>query len=464
MPLHQYLKNSTIIDLKSYDKTEALKELAAHLIKATGTTRRKKIIIDEILKREESASTFIGHGIAIPHTRAAIKEEFAFVVGRSVQGIKYDAARGALAHIIVLLFTNTETDPNKHINLMTEIVSTFKSDVVKEQILKTGPVDIQALLASYSETTQKIEEKGKRTTRKKAEPILSAALTVAREIKATSVFVFADSVRDDEFLKYMRIPSKLIVLTSNKSRFNQKDKRIRATIQLPSFQTPRSAGIIKIGILLALSRGLISKDDKVLCITGNPRTAEFDTIMALNVKSEYEFFFSASHSFLPPDVKPEVLERVLGLASEIAAEGREGKPTGTIFVIGDTNSVNVYVRQLIINPFRGYSEAERNIIDPGLTETIKEFAAIDGAFIITGDGIVLSAGSYLRPQAEIESLPSGFGSRHAAAAGISACTDAMAITISESTGMVTLFKNGSIILTLAKSVHYDKKSIQKILE
>ena len=182
MPLHQYLKNSTIIDLKSYDKTEALKELAAHLIKATGTTRRKKAIIDDVLKREESASTFIGHGIAIPHTRAAIKEEFAFVVGRSIQGIKYDAARGALAYIIVLLYTNTETDPNRHINLMTEIVSTFKSDVVKEQILKAGPVDIQALLTSYSETTQKIEEKGKRTTRKKAEPILSAALTDRKSV------------------------------------------------------------------------------------------------------------------------------------------------------------------------------------------------------------------------------------------------------------------------------------------
>ena len=160
---------------------------------------------------------------------------------------------------------------------------------------------------------------------------------------------------------------------------------------------------------------------------------------------------------------PEVLERVLGLASEIAVEGREGKPLGTIFVLGDTNTVNKYVTQLIINPFRGYSEAERNIIDPALAETVKEFASIDGAFVITGDGIVLSAGSYLRPQAESELLPSGFGSRHQAAAGITACTKALAITVSESTGMVTLFKNGAVVLTISKPVEREKGTVHTYL-
>jgi DNA integrity scanning protein DisA with diadenylate cyclase activity len=76
---------------------------------------------------------------------------------------------------------------------------------------------------------------------------------------------------------------------------------------------------------------------------------------------------------------------------------------------------------------------------------------------------VLSAGSYLRPQTdEIESLPSGFGSRHAAAAGITACTNALAITISESTGMVTLFKNGSIMMTLSKTVVAERGAVQRL--
>jgi DNA integrity scanning protein DisA with diadenylate cyclase activity len=120
------------------------------------------------------------------------------------------------------------------------------------------------------------------------------------------------------------------------------------------------------------------------------------------------------------------------------------------------NSISSYQRPVL-------SEAERNILDPGLDETIKEFASIDGAFIITGDGIVLSAGSYLRPPSdadEIAELPSGFGARHAAAAGITVCSNALAITVSESTGMVSIFKNGSIMLSLAKPVTRSKSSIK----
>jgi DNA integrity scanning protein DisA with diadenylate cyclase activity len=216
-------------------------------------------------------------------------------------------------------------------------------------------------------------------------------------------------------------------------------------------------------VLLALSRNLVDKDDTVICLSGSTRCGTFDTIVALDITAEYQFFFSATNAILPPDVKPEVLERVLALAGEIAVEGREGKPLGTIFVVGDTNTVNAYIRQLIINPFRGYSEAERNILDPALGETIKEFAAIDGAFVITGDGVVLSAGSYLRPQREVEDLPSGLGSRHAAAAGITACTSTLAITVSESTGMVSVFKNGSIMMTISRPLEKEKGIVQKMM-
>jgi DNA integrity scanning protein DisA with diadenylate cyclase activity len=208
----------------------------------------------------------------------------------------------------------------------------------------------------------------------------------------------------------------------------------------------------------------LDRSDKVICVSGSTNGAAFDTIVCVDVALEYEFFFLTSHNLLPPDIKPEVFERVIGLAGEIAVEGREGKAVGTIFVLGDTNSVNANVRQLIINPFRGYSEAERNILDPGLVETIKEFAAIDGAFIITGDGVILSAGSYLRPQATDahDTLPGGFGARHAAAAGITSCTQSLAITISESTGMVNVFKNGTIMLSLSKPVVREKDTVKNL--
>jgi hypothetical protein len=49
-----------------------------------------------------------------------------------------------------------------------------------------------------------------------------------------------------------------------------------------------------------------------------------------------------------------------------------------------------------LNPFYGYKEEDRNILNPFMDETMKEFSSIDGAFIIRGDGVVLSAGSLLQ--------------------------------------------------------------------
>jgi diadenylate cyclase len=461
MSFQNYLKIPTVIDLKSAEKADAIKEMVKALCKALHLGRRQKAFVEEIIKREESASTFIGQGIAIPHLRANIKDDFAIAVGRSGTGIGYDAARGALAHIIVLVITNENADNTAHIQLLSEVATFFKSDEVRQMVLSNpSKIDLAEMFGVAVAPAD--DEKPLKTVKKAVMPVLNAAVNLAKDIKATAIMVFADAVRDNEFLDALKGKGKVIVVTSNKSRFDPDDKRVAACIQAPSFPASRT-GQVKIGMLLALSRNLIDNNDKVVCLSGNSKTGVFDTIVALDVSDEYQLFFSNSPTLLPTDIMPEVLERVLGLAGEIAVEGREGKPLGTIFVLGDTNMVNKFVTQLIINPFRGYSEAERNIIDPALAETIKEFASIDGAFIITGDGIVLSGGSYLRPQAEVELLPSGFGSRHAAAAGITACTKALSITVSESTGQVTLFKNGSIVLTISKPVAREKSTIQKYL-
>ena len=106
---------------------------------------------------------------------------------------------------------------------------------------------------------------------------------------------------------------------------------------------------------------------------------------------------------------------------------------------------------MVINPFRGYRDEERSILDPSLEETIKEFSTIDGAFVLRGDGVVLSAGAYLRSDKPAGELASGLGARHAAASAITAQTDAVAITLSQSTGRVSLFKSGQLVLSLERA-------------
>ena len=142
----------------------------------------------------------------------------------------------------------------------------------------------------------------------------------------------------------------------------------------------------------------------------------------------------------------DTLKAAVDLAVEIGREGREGKPVGTLLVVGDHRKVLKHCHPLGYDPVRGYNQSERQLDDAKVREAIKEIAQLDGAFVISADGTVAAACQHVSaPGADI-TLSKGLGARHWAAAAISRATGAVAITVSESTGTVRLFQNGEVIL------------------
>jgi DNA integrity scanning protein DisA with diadenylate cyclase activity len=127
--------------------------------------------------------------------------------------------------------------------------------------------------------------------------------------------------------------------------------------------------------------------------------------------------------------------------------------------VGDSARVLAQARSLVLNPFAGHPEAVRNILDPALEETIKEFSALDGAFVGRGDGVVLTAGTHLVPTATPAPLPGGLGTRHAAAAGITASTNAVSVCVSQSTGTVTVFKSGGLVADIPRPTNGNRLAI-----
>jgi diadenylate cyclase len=141
---------------------------------------------------------------------------------------------------------------------------------------------------------------------------------------------------------------------------------------------------------------------------------------------------------------PEVLEALIELAVEIAREGREGRRIGTLFTLGDEQAVLEKSRSLIFDPLLGHPEAQRHVSNPNLRGTIKELAQLDGGFVVSHDGVFLSACRYLDSMAAQVEVPLGLGSRHLAAANISAVTKAVGIVVSESS-VVRLFCHGKLV-------------------
>ncbi len=143
-------------------------------------------------------------------------------------------------------------------------------------------------------------------------------------------------------------------------------------------------------------------------------------------------------------VDRKTLEAVICLALEIAREGREGRKVGTLFVVSDHIEVLKRSKSLILDPLAGHPDEVKKISDPNLRETVKELAQLDGAFIVSDNGIVISACRYIDASSKGIELPLGLGSRHMAAASITRDTKAVAVVVSESS-IVRIFDDGRIV-------------------
>jgi DNA integrity scanning protein DisA with diadenylate cyclase activity len=268
--------------------------------------------------------------------------------------------------------------------------------------------------------------------------------------------VYADAMSggDDELSRLVQtLDFRTILVTRSWAEAPSPGLGSAVWVRVPDVPMTRS-GQIRTALLVCLARGVLQKGDRVVCLSGVDHSGVLDTLLVLDLVGDLEEFSLFDPTSSAGDLAPEVFERVLTLATQLSAEGREGRPVGALFVLGDSERVLAQSRGLVLNPFQGHPESERNVLDPALEETLKEFSALDGAFIVRGDGVVLTAGFHLMPSpAAPTHLAGGLGTRHGAAAGISASTVAVAICISQSTGTVSVYKSGRLVTDIPRPAH-----------
>ena len=282
--------------------------------------------------------------------------------------------------------------------------------------------------------------------------MIDSAIKLAREVKANGVLVCVDVKSElTELPEDVKASVHFILVTREDEEIPEGLAKYSKKLDIPDVNLNR-VGIIKIAIAKGIVSGLFKKGDKIICLSGVPKFGYADSIFLIDVGKEFEILTSDFINDVVEAVQPEVFNAALNIACELAAQGRENRKVGTIFVLGDEEKVLQLSRQMIMNPFSGYSEDERNILNPELEETIKEFSAIDGAFVIKSDGVIVTAGRHLSAALDSRDFPSGLGSRHIAAAGITNVTRAVAMVVSESSGNVSVFKNGKLFVTIEKPV------------
>lgn len=439
MGLANYITSrDLVLILKSRTKKGALAELTRAVARHLPDIPYENIL-SAVWDREKLLTTKTAPGIAIPHARIPGMDATTIAVGKSAAGIEYDTKGNSKVHLVILIVGGENT----YLKALSDVASHFQNpDVVARMMSASGKKELYELL------TRPLSE----IVSAKKPPVLSRAvyeqaLRLAEQVHASAVMIHDPPVS----LKGMPVPEReniRLIYAYTESRPEPAESGSIPHQLFVPFRGLNRSSRIEITLLLALSKGLVNKGEKVISVFGLASSTTLDTIVVTDVDREFRMFFSMPLEKQPEDLDQQVFIRVLQLATELANEGREGKPVGTLFVIGDYLNVSKHCQQLVINPFNGYQEHEKNILDPGLAETIKEFSRIDGAFIIRGDGVIVSAGTYLRIESPIRNLPPGLGARHAAAAGITATTGAIAIAISESTRQISLFSAGERIMVV----------------
>ncbi len=304
-----------------------------------------------------------------------------------------------------------DRDPDGHLLLLAEIARTLRDLALKQLVLTArSATEVHRLLITHGYGER--ETRPRPPARVRLSRLLFAhALSVAEEVKARAVVLHGDAVGSLRFIEDIPSQTPVVLATADRSRWRETPKAVSEVLQVP-FPTLSRLDQVDLVLLFGLSRGLFARGDTVVSLSGAPTSGFLDTLLVLDVGREFPAIFDAHAApTILGDVEPQVLEKVLQLALDLAREGREGRPVGTIFVIGDHERVAAASRQMVINPFRGYLDEEKNVLDPSLGETLKEFSTIDGAFVIRGDGVILSAGHV--PQAGARDGEPALGSRRA---------------------------------------------------
>lgn len=277
--------------------------------------------------------------------------------------------------------------------------------------------------------------------------LLAAAGKMAEAVEARAILLLAEQVYDFKAIR-AALPSRPLIIASNKQEVLQA-AREQGLSEVQLSHEPQARQIqVSQALLEAIADDLVPTGAKVIGIYTTYDKDALDTVSVISLTERLARLTRRDLQRLETSVPLETLRRVVDLAVEIGREGREGRQVGTLFVVGQHRKVLEMSHEGVHDPFRGYSPKERMIHNPRVRESVKELAQIDGAFIISSDGQVVSAGRILDSNAETITLSKGLGARHWAAAGISKSTKAIAIAVSESTGTVRIFQDGTVVLRI----------------
>jgi len=140
MILTQILQPTCVkVPLEGKDKQSVITELV-DLLDTNGLLLDKNVVLDAVLAREQTRSTGIGSGIAIPHGKCKAVKELVMAIGVSGEGIDFASVDGKPVTTIFLLVSPADqTGP--HIQALARISRLMLDEQFRQKLEKATSAD-----------------------------------------------------------------------------------------------------------------------------------------------------------------------------------------------------------------------------------------------------------------------------------------------------------------------------------
>lgn len=277
--------------------------------------------------------------------------------------------------------------------------------------------------------------------------LFASAIQLSDATGAEAVLLLLDGPADWNRLAKLAGEEKLLVAADTAEMLEGASEAGLQGVVLEMSDAPINLRLTQ-ALLESVADDLLAPGAAVVAVYSGFDADSVDSVSLIQLGEHLDRLTGRDLRQLETRVPLDTLKTVVDLAVDIGREGREGKPVGTLFVVGDVRRVLLHSHPAGFDPVRGYSRKDRNLNDPRVREGVKEIAQMDGAIIVATDGTVEAACRYLDASAATITLSKGLGARHWAAAAISRATKAVAVTVSQSNGSVRIFQNGEVMLRI----------------
>jgi DNA integrity scanning protein DisA with diadenylate cyclase activity len=281
----------------------------------------------------------------------------------------------------------------------------------------------------------------------KFEALIKLGVQLARTTQADGLLILVDGPTEWARLLTLAQEVKLLIAADSKEILHGAAEAGLTIVALNAEGDPVHDRLSQ-ALLEAVADDLLPPSAKVVAIYSGFDPSEIDSLSVINMGEHLGRLTVRDLRKLESSVPLDTLQTVVNMALEIGREGREGKPVGTLFVVGDSRKVLASSRPVGFDPVKGYARKDRNLKSIRVREGIKEVAQMDGAIIVAPDATVEATARYIDAPAANITLSKGLGTRHWTAAAISRATKAIAVTVSQSNGTVRIFQNGEVVLRI----------------